>query len=161
MITLDEDSRQHTRRIVLTPNRSISWPILLRFYLLTCTLSFSIAMLFVWMGYWVVLPFSGLEMSVLGIALYVSCRKIYQQEVISIDNATIKLQKGCIRVQDEWEFDRYWVRVSIEKQKGFYGKIKLKIGSHGNFIEIGSFLNDKEKESLAFRLNKGILTSGF
>ncbi len=81
-------------RIVLSPNRSISWSLLLRFYLFTCLLSFSIAGLFVLLGYWIVLPFSELEMMALGLGFYFTSKKIYRLEVITINKVNIKIEKG-------------------------------------------------------------------
>ena len=161
MIAIEKDQTEKTLRIILTPNRSISWPLLLKFYLFTCFVSFSIALLFTLLGYWMVLPFSGLEMMLLGGGRYVACRKVYRQEVISINNDLIKVEKGCISVADSSQFDRHWARLSIEEIKHFRKKMQLKIGSHGNFIEVGSFLNESEKETLAFELNQSILSSDF
>jgi uncharacterized membrane protein len=147
-------------RIVLTPNRSISWPLLLRFYLFTCLLSFSIAGLFTLLGYWIVLPFSGLEMMALGLGLYFASRKIYRQEVITIDKVNIKIEKGHINPVNIWVFDSHWVNIETEKTKGYRNNIKIMMGSHGKYIELGSFLTKLDKESLVFELNKGILFRG-
>jgi len=147
-------------RIILTPNRSISWPLLLRFYLFTCLMSFSIAGLFVLLGYWVVLPFSGLEMMVLGLGLYFTSKKIYRQEVITIDKVNIKIEKGAKNPAGTWIYGRHWVRIESIKTAGYRKNIKIMIGSHGKYIEIGSFLTKQEKESLVFELNKGILFRG-
>ena len=161
MIFHSKTDNNHDFRVVLTPNRSISWPILLRFYLFTCAVSFSIATLFASLGYWVVLPFSGLEMLCLGAGLYVTCRKIYCQEVISVNDHTLMVEKGCHKADSCWQFDRHWVRIKLEESGVYRQKLKLFIGSHGTQIEVGSFLNDAEKESLAFELNAGILTQKF
>jgi uncharacterized membrane protein len=161
MIVLEKNQQNENLRFVLTPNRSISWPLLLKFYLFTCCLSFSIALLFTYLGYWVVLPFSGLEMLLLGGGLYLSCRNIYRQEVISINDDLIKIEKGCLSVEEMSQFDRHWARLSIDKQTGFRKKLILKIGSHGNFVEVGSFLTESDKETLVFELNQSILSSAF
>lgn len=147
-------------RIVLTPNRSISWPLLLRFYLFTCLLSFSIAGLFVLSGYWVVLPFSGLEMMALGLGLYFASRKIYRQEVITITKGNIKIEKGYHNPTFTWVIDRNWAKIETVKTKGYRKNIKIMIGTHGKYIELGSFLTKPDKESLVFELNKGILFRG-
>ncbi len=161
MIQVVTDNNPGYIRFVLTPNRSISWPILLRFYLLTCVLSFSIAGLFALLGYWIVLPFSGLEMMALGAGLYYTSTKIYRQEVITIDNDHIKLEKGFQKPTESWEFDRAWVQINTEKTGSYIQKIKINMGSHGNYVELGSFLTEVEKESLVFQLNKGIIFRGF
>jgi uncharacterized membrane protein len=123
--------------------------------------SFSIASLFCFLGLWVVLPFSGLEMILLGSGLYFTSRKSYQQEVITINKRKLIVEKGCCKVLKRWQFDTYWVRVNLMKNKGLRDKLSLYLGSHGKYIEIGKFLNNKEKESLAFEMNRGILIDGF
>lgn len=157
MIIFDKDADNRVNRIVLIPNRSISWSLLLRFYIFTCCLSFSIAGLFAFLGYWVVMPFSGLEMLCLGAGLYLTCRKIYCQEVISISDEVIKIEKGAKSPEQVWEFDKHWVRLTVENKGANRKNMSIYMGSHGKFIEVGSFLTGEEKESLAFELNDGIL----
>ena len=104
-----------------------------------------------------ILPFSGLEMLLLGIGLYLTCCKIYVQEVITLSSKSLRIEKGYKYPHNLCEFDRYWVQVKLD-ETGFYRKkLKLFIGSHGHFVEVGSFLTDAEKEKLAFELNVGIL----
>jgi len=160
MIEVFKQQNPPMMRIVLTPNRSVSWPVLLRFYLLTCLLSFSIASLFVVLGYWVVLPFSGLEMLALGLGLYFACKKIYRQEVITVSRESIKVEKGFQTPHEVWIFDRHWVKIDTEKTMGYSHNIKIIISSHGKYIELGSFLIKAEKEALVFELNKGIILHG-
>ena len=161
MIIIEKDANNRISSIVLQPNRSISWPLLLRFYLLTCVVSFSIAIAFSVLGYWMVLPFSGLEMMVLGLGLYFTCRNTHRQEVIRVDGEQIRIEKGCVDVEERYEFDRNWVQMRSEERPGWRKSITLSLGSHGEFVEVGSFLNVHEKESLAFELNQSILTDGF
>ena len=161
MIILDKDCDSGSKRFILIPNRSINWSILLRFYIFTCMVSFSIALLFGFMGYWYILPFSGMEMLLLGGGLYMACRKIYRQEVITADNGVIKIEKGCHGVDESWKFDPHWVRITLEKQDSLTKDLTILIGSHGDFVEVGSFLTDSEKESLANELNDSIISGEF
>ena len=161
MIILDKDCDSGSMRFILIPNRSINWSIIVKFYILTCMVSFSIALLFGFMGYWYILPFSGMEMLLLGGGLYMACRKIYRQEVITADNEVIKIEKGCHGVDESWKFDRHWVRIALEKQGSLRTSLTILIGSHGNFVEVGSFLTDGEKESLAIELNGSIISGEF
>ncbi len=108
-----------------------------------------------------VLPFYGLEMLALGAGLYATCRKIYQQEVIVISNDIIRIEKGAHRVDKSWEFNKYWVRITLENKGSISKSLYLMIGSHGNYVEVGSFLTKSEKESLAIELNDVIIPHGF
>lgn len=161
MVLVEQDSNQRVNRIVITPNRSISWPQLVRVYLFTCFISFSIASIFVFLGYWVVLPFSGLEMLALGAALYWTNRMIYRQEVINFINGRVKIEKGCSYPEESWEFDSNWVQINVHKTGGLHEKTLVLMGSHGKYVELGSFLDESEKESLVFGLNAGIISTGF
>ena len=161
MVIVEKDTNQRIFRIILTPNRSISWPQLLRVYLFTCCMSFSIALIFAFIGYWVVLPFSGLEMLALGAGLYVTNRMVFRQEVISFINGKVKIEKGCNFPEQSWEFDEHWVRLDIQRSSSMIKKTFIFIGSHGSFVEIGSFLDESEKESLVFGLNEGIISPDF
>jgi Integral membrane protein (DUF2244) len=44
-------------------------------------------------GLWLVLPFSGLEMLALGIGLYVTSRRVYRREVITLDPECTRIEK--------------------------------------------------------------------
>lgn len=144
-------------RFVLTPNRSIPWPALLRFYLFFCAFSLSLAGGFLCLGYWMVLPFSGIEFVVLGVGLYLTSRKSYQQQVISIKNSQLILQKGFNKVSEEFCYDINWLTIKQEKSYGYRKIVHLYIGSHGDYQSMGEFLTETEKHSLVFELNKVIL----
>ena len=161
MIILDKDSKNHLKRIVLMPNRSINWSLLVRFYILICVVSSVIAAMFTFFGAWMVLPFYGLELVALGIGLYVTCRKIYRMEVIMICNGIIKVEKGVEKVEKSWEFDKHWVRITLETKGSIRKSLCLMIGSHGKYVEVGSFLTESEKEALANELNDVILPHEF
>ena len=62
MINVDKIGPDNRFRFVILPNCSISWRVLVLFYLLTCVLALSIGLLFLSAGLWLILPFSGLEM---------------------------------------------------------------------------------------------------
>ena len=161
MIIFDKDSKSYLKRIVLIPNRSINWSLLVRFYVFICGVSITIATVLTFLGYWMVLPFYGLEMLALGAGLYATCRKIYQQEVIVISNDIIRIEKGAHRVDKSWEFNKYWVRITLENKGSISKSLYLMIGSHGNYVEVGSSLTKSEKESLAIELNDVIIPHGF
>lgn len=161
MIISQKDSEIYSKRIVLIPNRSINWPILVKFYIFICSLSLTIAMVFTFFGYWIVLPFYGLEMIALGVGLYITCRKIYRQEVILVGKDTLRIEKGGETVHKSWNFDKYWVRITLENKGSISKSLCLKVGSHGKYIEVGSFLTRSEKESLAIELNNVIIQHEF
>jgi uncharacterized membrane protein len=157
MISVDKVSSGESYRFVLSPNCSISWHELLFFYFLTCAIALAVGVFFTLQGLWLVLPFSGLEMLALGSALYVTSRKVYRREVITLDRNLTRIEKGVRRVDQIWEFQTPWVRVVDERQNGRSARRKLAIGMSGESVEVGGFLANWEKDALAFQLKDCII----
>ena len=131
MISVDNIGSGESYRFVLSPNCSISWRELL--------------------------PFSGLEMLALGIGLYVTSRKVYRREVITLDPQCTRIEKGVQRADQIWEFKTAWVRVVDECRGGRGARRRLAIGMSGESVEVGSFLANWEKDALAFQLKDCII----
>lgn len=144
-------------RIVLSPNCSISWRELVMFYLFTCVVAIAIGLFFTLQGMWMVLPFSGLEMMALGIGLYLTSRKVYRKEVITLDAERTRVEKGVQRAVESWEFKTPWVRIIDQPRDTRNPGRRVAIGMHGAAVEVGSFLANPEKDELAFRLKECII----
>ena len=157
MISVDKASSGGSYRFVLSPNCSISWHELLFFYFLTCAIALAVGVFFTLQGLWLVLPFSGLEMLALGSALYVTSRKVYRREVITLDRNLTRIEKGVRRIDQSWEFQTPWVRVVDKRQDGRSARRMLAIGMSGESVEVGSFLANWEKDALAFQLKDCII----
>ena len=157
MIRVERVNSGEGVRFVLSPNCSISWRELVIFYCLTCMIALAVGLFFTLQGMWLVLPFSGLEMLLLGIGLYVTSRKANRREVITLDPENTRIEKGVQRVDQCWEFKTSWVRV-IDERKGSRGDSRtLAIGMSGESVEVGSFLANSEKDALAFQLKDCII----
>ena len=157
MVNVDKANSPRSWRFVLSPNCSISWHELLLFYLFTCVVILAIGVFFTLQGMWLVLPFSGLEMAALGYGLYLTSRKVYRREVITLDRRLTRIEKGVQRISESWEFDTPWVRL-VDEKTGVEGRRRrLALGSHGNYVEVGEFLDNSEKERLAFQLKDCII----
>jgi len=91
-----------------------------------------------------VLPFSGLEMLVLGLALHVVFRKTQKHEVITVGIGSVRIEKGQYSPDQCWEFERSWIRLHDELTSDDKPRRKLALGSHGNYVEVGEFLNSLE-----------------
>lgn len=157
MVNISKQDSGDSFRIVLSPNCSITWRELLMFYLFTCVIAIAVGLFFTLQGMWMVLPFSGLEMLALGIGLYVTSRKVYRKEVITLDPDRTRIEKGVQRVAQSWEFETPWVRIIDEPTGARNPARKLAIGMHGAVVEVGSFLANSEKDELAFQLKDCII----
>ena len=157
MINIDKFNGARGYRLVLSPNRSISWRDLVIFYLLMCLLALAVGLFFAVQGLWLVLPFSGLEMFALGIALYVVSRQTNRRQVITLDRARVRIEKGAYHCDASWEFKAAWVQLQYRITGQYNDRRKLELGCHGSYVEIGEFLNNFEKDELAFRLKDCII----
>ncbi len=157
MISIDRANAGSAYRFVILPNCSISWRQLLLFYLLTCVLALVIGLLFTLGGMWFVLPFSGLEMMALGTALYLTSRKVHRRQVITLDPERVTIEKGVRRVEQSWQFQTAGTRVLEQKEGPAGARQKVVLGAFGEYVEIGEFLDNSEKDELAFRLKDCII----
>jgi uncharacterized membrane protein len=104
-------------------------------------------------GLWPILPFWGLEMVVLGVALYLSLkRRHYRQEVLVTD-CEIRIITVSPAGQEKQEFSRHWAKVRLRRPRTNLYPSRLTIESHGRAFEVGSFLTEEERRSLATRLS--------
>ena len=157
MISIEKTNSRDGYRFVLSPNCSISWRELVLFYLLTCVIALAVGLFFTLQGLWLVLPFSGLEMLALGAGLYLTSRKVHRKEVIILDQNRTRIEKGVLRADQFWEFETSWLRLIDEQSETLNPRRKLALGSHGEFVEVGDFLDNSEKDELAFQLKDCII----
>ena len=157
MVSINKVKPGDTYRFVLSPNCSISWRELVIFYLFTCVIALAVGIFFTLQGLWLVLPFSGLEMLALGIGLYLTSRKVYRREVITLDPERTRVEKGVHQVDESWEFQTPWVRLVDQRSEGLGSTRKLALSMAGESVEIGSFLVNSEKDALAFQLKDCII----
>jgi uncharacterized membrane protein len=157
MINIDKFNDSHGYRLLLSPNRSIGWRDLVLFYLFMCLLSLAVGVFFAVQGLWLILPFSGLEMFVLGIALYVVSRQTNRRQVIIFDNSKVRIEKGAYHCDQSWEFNADWVRLHYQITGEIYSARKLELECRGSYVEVGEFLNNIEKDTLAFQLKNCII----
>jgi len=146
-------SDQHAGwQFVLRPNRSLSWQGTIRFFLALFAISMTIAVGLALMGYWLVLPFSSLEMLALGAALYLVARRSHLAEVIKVTEEGIRIERGCGQPTECCQMSRHWSHVRLEKLRPGGQPTRLLICSHGRAEEVGRFLNESERQALAIRL---------
>jgi uncharacterized membrane protein len=112
----------------------------------------AIAGAFAWAGAWLVLPFAGLELGLLGYGLNASMRQSAVREIITLDLSKVCFEQVTAKAQARCEFPRAWVRVDWSGSEP--GKLYLR--SHGRRVEIGAFLTEEEKLALAQALRRAL-----
>ena len=151
---IDIDLNETTSRLVLEPNRSMSWQtnkkILLVMFLVNLVIGISFAMV----GAWMILPFAGLEIMLVGIGMYYVCWKLNFKEVIIIESESLVLQKGVYYPKKTWQWQRSNTKLIRQPSRYRMSAPKLFLRHLNESIEVGEFLNVKEKKKLREGLQK-------
>jgi uncharacterized membrane protein len=148
MVQTNFDLTSRNGSIILTPNNSATWNFNMWIWSSLALLSGGIAAGFLWQGLWLILPFSGLEILALYTGLYLCVRANFTIEVITFKDDLVTIERGHKAVEKTWEYQRSWAKifVHIPEIRGYPKKIFIR--SHGKQLELGAFLNKKDKEVL-------------
>lgn len=139
-------------RIELSPNCSLSPQGARRFFASVCVASMSVALPLTFMGYWPVLPFAGAELALLFWALRASMARRHEKQTITILAETVEIEDCRPPRQSCVVFPRHWAQVRIRTGGSPLHPSRLTVESHGRRHEVGSFLNEQERQALASRL---------
>lgn len=143
-----------TQRLVIQPNASLTLQWAIAFMVFMCVVSFGIAGALAWLGFWMILPFSGLEMAALAAGLWWSMRDNVYREVVSVDFDRVRVETGRYAPEATWEFQRAWTQVRLDRGPQMNSHPRLWIGSHGRGCILGGCLTDEEREAVARRLRQ-------
>lgn len=165
MVTSEFSSDELHCRFVIRPNRSLSWRESLLFVTAVSLLLGLVSAVFAVRGYWMILPFAGLEVAALAYCTYRVAHAGMRCEVISMDASQVIVEKGRQRCSDSERggpesrvcFPRSWTRVELRKHGSWYPD-KLLLSSSGVDVELGAFLADDEKQQLAGELRRQLAT---
>lgn len=141
-------------RIVICPNCSLTTRGAVLFFASLCAVSFSIGGALAAHGVWPVLPFCGLDMVLLGVALHASLARRHKAQTITLTESDVSVESqdraACCRVV----FPRHWAQVKLRPPASRLHPSRLTIESHGRQCELGSFLTEEERCGLALRLQR-------
>lgn len=143
---------------VIRPNCSLTWRGNLWLLAGFCIVSFSIAGAFAYLGMWLILPFAGLEMVALGLALYLCAWRAEVREVVWLEGDRLRIEVGRRGPETRHEFDRHWVRVLLLPATAGIRRSRLMLRSHGRQLEIGACLPEEERRDLAAALRQALAT---
>lgn len=139
-------------RIIIRPNQSFTWRASKIFLALLLALSLAIGISFLIRGYWMILPFSILEVSVVAACFLLILRRAQQQQVIAISTDQIRVEEGRTRPERVVDWQRYFTKVIVEHPGNSWYNTAIKLRHRDEEIELGSFLNASEKEELVTKL---------
>lgn len=160
MVTTERSKDASRVQVVIEPNQSLTWRESLVFFAAIALLSLAVALLFTLQGYWPVLPFAGLELVILAVAMYLAAHSGRRRQVITITDDRIRIEKGRLRSgfsgggpERCQEFPRAWARTELVKARHDWYPSRLTIGASGKRVVVGEFLTDEGREALKARLD--------
>ena len=156
MIHNHQDSDGDQFMIVLRPNQSWTWRANLYLIASLLVISLTVGIVFFLQEYWLILPFTLLEMALVTACLYYCVRRTHLQEVLTLTRDTVTLQRGVNKPQQQQQFHRYFTRFFVHPPR-FRGHAQvIALRCQGKEQEIGSFLPEHEKQELVRTLRQVI-----
>lgn len=159
MVLSNIDDSSHTGQIILKPNASWTWRANLYLLYTLMGISLSIGFGFLLAGAWVVLPYSVLEMTILGLCLYYVVRKCNRQEVITVSEEEVLIQRGIRTPNESWNYHRMWAKFLVKSPRHPWDPEIVSIRSHGRELELGEFLSRGDKKQLIDALKRVVPAS--
>lgn len=141
---------------IIRPNHSMDERHAAVFVICFAALSLAIALGFFSAGLWLVLPFAGLEVLAVGIAIGCALRRSQGYEWIVVTERDVSLLKSGRNRSQRYELQRPWAQVRLESGASPLRPGRLLIGSHGRFVEIGRELVAEDRARFAARLTEAI-----
>jgi len=154
MVHAEINEQALTGQIVLKPNFSWSWKANLVLLYTLMAISLTVGTGFLLQGAWLVLPFSMLEMLFLAGCIYYCVLKCSRQEVITISEHEVLIESGYKHPDQSRQFNRSWSQFLVSTPKHPWDPKVVSIRSHGKELEIGSFLNQRDKSVLVGTLKR-------
>jgi uncharacterized membrane protein len=140
-------------KIIARPNNSLSVDDSVKLLAALAGIALVVALGFLHIGAWLVLPFAGLEIVAFAYAFHSVYLHADDFDSITIESDRVVVEKRNVKEITTTVFQRYWAQVNVRDVamiKGSNGKCGLFISSHGNEVEFGrNFINDEQRSQLA------------
>ncbi|MHB0975162.1 MAG: DUF2244 domain-containing protein [Thiobacillus sp.] len=108
---------------------------------------------FALLGYWLILPFAGLEIGLLAWALEALRSREGDYETLTIEGDVVRVEWHAGTRGGRREMNRRWARVVCDcRTPG--RNCRLSLSSHGRETEIGQYLSDEARLRLAAALRR-------
>lgn len=149
-------SQLRNTQVVIGPNASMTKRVAVMFMASVCALSLTVAGFLAVQGFWPVLPFAGLELLALGVAVGVSLKRNRYREVVSFVDDRIRFRIGMLGEAAALELDwpRSSTRVWLERGSHRNDPTRLVLNNAGRRLVLARCLTDEERGRLAGRLKK-------
>lgn len=156
MVTESHDAKLADFRFHIRPNCSLSPSVTFLVYGVVGVIALAVALRFLFLGAWMVLPFTLLELGFLVWVVASIMRKQQEVEIITISDGEVHIVHRDRNESREWRFPHYWATVVLKRSKARNHPTRLILRSHGKEAEIGRFLTEEERLILAEEIKQAI-----
>lgn len=157
MVCVEVKERPNGYRFELRPNHSLSWSQAKWMIGLLACVALIIGGGFFLLGYTLVLPFSGFEVALVAGAMRVCLKRSECREIVSIGGDEITILREGARTPETQRLPRAWARVELRRPDYRWYPSRLVLRSHARSIEMGAFLTEEERKSLARELRTALV----
>lgn len=141
---------------VVRPNRSLPVVGMIALFVALSTMALTIGIGFTLAGAWMVLPFAGLEVVVVGALCLWLYRHLDDCELVVIEDDRVRVIRRVGTKESQQDFPRYWVRVTLNRSQDERSPSRLLIGSHGRFVSLAENINERDRLLLATELTSAL-----
>lgn len=115
-------------------------------------ISLGMALVFAWMGAWLILPYSLAELSLLYLAFRLFERNAGDWECLTVvdDRVVLEARRGEQLVRHE--FNRFWVRLEAPIPEAPVGAVRPVLRFAGREVEFGAHLVPEDRQRVAREL---------
>ncbi len=150
---------ENEKRIwLLKRNCALSPSQVVRFYLSLVILSALIGTGFALFGAWMVLPFAGLEMLAVGVALLVYARHATDHECVILEQASLRIERVVAGKRSATVLNPCWSRVMLENDGRVYGSARRNVflSEHGRRVLVGRYVDEGQKSLFVQELRRAL-----
>ena len=144
MVSVEKNKSSYL--ISLSPNSSLEGFARIIFLASITFVCGGIAIMFYFFGAFMILPFAGIELTILFIAFYLSFKWSSKKEKIYISQEMVKIEKGVNKAEYLWEEFRTFTSFQIKKDAN--ESLRLSFRSKCEDVFVGDFLNEDDKQKL-------------
>jgi len=132
----------------------MSWQTNKKILLAIFVVNMTIALAWAMLGAWMILPFAGLEIFLVGLGMYYVSWKLNFKEIIVIEADSMTIQKGVYFPKQEWRWQKSQTSLLKQSSKYRMSAPNLYLAHLDEQVEVASFLNRTEKLTVRTHLNQ-------
>ncbi len=131
--------------LILRPNRALSWGASKIFLAAAAAVFLIISSVFASAGMWAVVPFAGLELGLLAVAMYLIALRQCRQQVLTFTDSEVVVEEGRDRPVRTERLPRSWARLEVRPGLGYGHPRRLFLRFRDRVVELGGFLDEIER----------------